>query len=182
MTTKVLLPERCRDCEHHAWYDFKDDPNHWLCVFLGWQGSRISDPDSVPEWCPLMSVNQRNCPHCGTPYSADTDEHGNRICGCDDETIARQVARIAELEAQLDAACGVLLDRGCDGVVHECAVLEARVKELEVMLKRLEYAGGAHATEDMCPLCCALLNRPHEPGCELAALLGDGAALRRKEA
>ena len=145
MTTKVLLPERCRDCEHHAWYDFKDDPNHWLCVFLGWQGSHISDPDSVPEWCPLMSVNQRNCPHCGTPYSDDTDEHGNRICGCDDETIARQAARIA--------------------------ALEARVKELEAMLKRLEYAGGAHATEEMCPLCCALLNRPHEPGCELAALL-----------
>ena len=114
MTTKVLLPERCRDCEHHAWYDFKDDPNHWLCVFLGWQGSRISDPDSVPEWCPLMSVNQRNCPHCGTPYSDDTDEHGNRICGCDDETIARQAQRNAELEAALQE----LILRAADGAWH----------------------------------------------------------------
>ena len=85
--------------------------------------------------------------------------------------IAALEACNAELEAQLDAVCTTLLDRGCEGVVHECAVLEARVKELEAMLRRLEFAGGAHATEDMCPLCCALLNRPHEPGCELAALL-----------
>ena len=88
-----------------------------------------------------------------------------------DAVSAALEARNAELEAQLDAVCTTLLDRGCEGVVHECAVLEARVKELEAMLRRLEFAGGAHATEDMCPLCCALLNRPHEPGCELAALL-----------
>ena len=139
MTTKVLLPERCRDCEHHAWYDFKDDPNHWLCVFLGWQGSRISDPDSVPEWCPLMSVNQRNCPHCGTPYSADTDEHGNRICGCDDETIARQVARIAELEAALDIAL-----KSGNGLVQIAKGQAARIEALEAALKAVLHSLNAH--------------------------------------
>ena len=40
-------------------------------------------------------------------------------------------ARVAELEAQLDAVATVLLERGCEGVVHECAVLEAQVRELE---------------------------------------------------
>ena len=30
-----------------------------------------------------------------------------------------------------------------------------RIADLEAMLRRLEYAGGAHATEAMCPLCCA---------------------------
>ena len=42
-------------------------------------------------------------------------------------------ARVAELEAQLDAVATVLLERGCEGVVHECAVLEAQVRELEAM-------------------------------------------------
>ena len=74
------------------------------------------------------------------------------------------------------------LQEAQDAILAAYDAQAARIAELEAMLKRLEYAGGAHATEDMCPLCCALLNRPHEPGCELAALLGDGAALRRKEA
>ena len=41
------------------------------------------------------------------------------------------IERIVELEAQCDTMGTALLGRGCDGVVHECAVLEARIAELE---------------------------------------------------
>jgi len=41
------------------------------------------------------------------------------------------IERIVELEAQCDTMGTMLLEEGCDGVVHECAVLEARIKELE---------------------------------------------------
>jgi len=67
----------------------------------------------------------------------DIDAQAERIA--DDElriaglqsAIREKNARIAELEAQCDTMGNALLERGCDGVVHECAVLEARIKELE---------------------------------------------------
>ena len=43
----------------------------------------------------------------------------------------KMIERIVELEAQCDTMGTMLLEEGCDGVVHECAVLDARIKELE---------------------------------------------------
>ena len=43
------------------------------------------------------------------------------------------IERIVELEAQCDTMGTALLGRGCDGVVHECAVLEARIAALEAV-------------------------------------------------
>ena len=97
-------------------------------------------------------TERKVCPYCESEYGDDTDAEGNVYCDCDGAMIERQAARIAddelriaglqsaireknariaELEAQCDTMGNALLERGCDGVVHECAVLEARIKELE---------------------------------------------------
>ena len=61
------------------------------------------------------------------------------IAGCVTALIApahvfdEMIERIVELEAQCDTMGTMLLEEGCDGVVHQCAVLEARIKELEAV-------------------------------------------------
>jgi len=51
------------------------------------------------------------------------------------EDIEWLLARIAELEAQRDTLLMALDQRGCDGVVHECAIYERRAIELKQMLR-----------------------------------------------
>ena len=56
----------------------------------------------------------------------DLSDYDDAIAAYDE-----MIERIVELEAQCDTMGTMLLESGCDGVVHECAVLEARIAALE---------------------------------------------------
>ena len=71
------------------------------------------------------------------------------------------IDRIAELEVRLNATCEVLLERGCEGVVHKCAELEAERNAAQDRIVELEYSADLY---DRCYEAARGIWRKNHPG------------------